>query len=232
MSDRSPELNELAKALSDAQGEFTTIPKGDFNPFYKSKYAGLPDVIETAAPVLARHGLSVSQHLGFDGTHDLLTTYLMHSSGQFIAESMRLHLVKEDPQGHGSATTYARRYSYMSALGLVADEDDDGNRANPQSTRPAAAARPAKTTVRRTPSVRPEPPEPDMPVNVTGAPEMINMKQLSMLHALFNQKGMHDRNERLAYVNGKGFDVESSKDLTKADASRVIDALQAEDAQS
>jgi len=38
-------------------------------------------------------------------------------------------MVKEDPQAQGSAVTYARRYAYMSVLGLVADEDDDGQRA-------------------------------------------------------------------------------------------------------
>jgi hypothetical protein len=43
---------------------------------------------------------------------------------------MRLYLVKDDPQGQGSAVTYARRYSYMSVLGLVADVDDDGNAAS------------------------------------------------------------------------------------------------------
>lgn len=230
MSERSPELNELAKALCGAQSEFTAIPKGDFNPFFKSKYAGLPAVIETAAPILAKHGLAVSQHLGFDGTHDLLTTYLMHGSGQFIAESMRLHLVKTDPQGHGAATTYARRYSYMSALGLVADEDDDGNRANPQSARPPAAARPARVVQRSAPS-RPEPPEPDLapepgPTDVTNAVELIRPAQMRKLQVLFHEKGFKGRDDRLGYVTQiLGFAVESSKELTVAQASTAINAL-------
>lgn len=46
---------------------------------------------------------------------------------------MRLRPVKNDPQAHGSATSYAKRYAYMAVLGLVADEDDDGNKASAKS---------------------------------------------------------------------------------------------------
>lgn len=128
---QSETIDELAGALSKAQGEFTAIPKGETNPFFKSKYAGLPDVVRVAAPVLARNGLSVSQFITTDELGlEVLRTYLLHSSGQYIWHDMKLHLGKLDSQGQGSAVTYARRYSYMSVLGLVADEDDDGNRAS------------------------------------------------------------------------------------------------------
>jgi hypothetical protein len=143
MSERSEKLDQLALALAAAQADFRAIPKTDTNPFFKSKYAGLPAVVEAASPVLSKHGLSVTQFLGFDGTDDLLTTWLLHSSGQFIADTMRLHLPKRDSQGQGSATTYARRYSYMAALGLVADDDDDGNQASrPVQARPQASSAP------------------------------------------------------------------------------------------
>jgi hypothetical protein len=126
---QSETVNELAAALSKAQGEFSAIPKDDLNPFFKSKYAGLPDVVKTAAPVLSANGLSISQFIHQNELgEDMLKTYLLHSSGQFIEHSMKLYLGKLDSQGMGSATTYARRYSYMSVLGLVADEDDDGNK--------------------------------------------------------------------------------------------------------
>lgn len=127
---KSDQINELAVALAAAQGEFSAVPKESANPFFKSTYAALPDVVKHTAPVLAKHGLSVSQFIDHDGTYDMLTTYLLHTSGQFISHSMRLYLVKDDPQAQGSAVTYARRYSYMSVLGLVADNDDDGNAAS------------------------------------------------------------------------------------------------------
>jgi hypothetical protein len=128
---QSNEINELAAALAKAQGEFAAVPKGDTNPFFQSKYAGLPDVVGTASPVLSKNGLAVSQFIVQNELgEDCLKTYLLHSSGQFIEHSMKMYLTKLDSQGMGSATTYARRYSYMSVLGLVADEDDDGNKAS------------------------------------------------------------------------------------------------------
>jgi hypothetical protein len=126
---QSENINELAAALVLAQAEFSAVPKGGDNPFFKSKYVKLSDAMSTAGPILAKHGLAVTQ---FQSEGDTLTTYLLHSSGQFIAHRAELHLVKEDPQSAGSATTYARRYGYMSCLGLVADDDDDGNAATPR----------------------------------------------------------------------------------------------------
>ena len=141
---QSSEINELAKALVSAQAQFSAIPKGSTNPFFKSKYAGLPEVVSHTAPILFANGLAISQFI--DGEFlgaDALVTYLIHESGQFIGHVMPLHLPKNDPQGQGSAVTYARRYAYMSALGLVADEDDDGNKASQQKP---ATKKPAEPT--------------------------------------------------------------------------------------
>ena len=141
---RSDSVAALAAALAAAQGEFKAVPKKAENPFFKSKYADLPSVVLAASEVLAKHGLSVSQMPDFDGEHDLLTTTVMHSSGEWIEASARLHLAKDDPQGQGSAITYARRYAFSGALGIVTDEDDDGEAA----THPPAgrAARGAQAT--------------------------------------------------------------------------------------
>ena len=140
---KSEQINELASALAKAQAKFSAVPKDSVNPFFKSSYAALPEVVKTATPVLAEFGLAVSQFISQseDGS-DTLTTYLLHSSGQFIAHTMKLHLSKDDPQAQGSAVTYARRYSYMSALGLVADVDDDGNSASTPTPRPQSAPKP------------------------------------------------------------------------------------------
>lgn len=151
---QSGELDQLAAALCAAQAEFTAIPKDSTNPFFKSAYAGLPKVVEVASPILTKHGLAVTQFIGADEQGDTLTTWLLHKSGQYICEAMRLHLAKQDPQGQGSATTYARRYSYMAVLGLVADEDDDANKASQparstQANGGAVSARPAQTTERQ-----------------------------------------------------------------------------------
>jgi ERF superfamily len=139
------QLDLLAAALVKAQTEFTAIPKDSANPFFKSKYAGLPVVVEKASPILSKNGLAISQHVDVnDHGHDVLVTYLLHTSGQFLVHAMRLHLVKDDPQAQGSAITYARRYSYMAVLGLVADDDDDGNAASLPRREAQQAAAPAR----------------------------------------------------------------------------------------
>ena len=133
-------INELVTALSKAQGEFEAVAKGHLNPFFKSKYAGLPEVVALASPILSKNGLAISQFIHQNELgEDCLKTYLLHSSGQFIEHSMKLYLGKLDSQSMGSATTYARRYSYMSVLGLVADEDDDANKATVQSRERASS---------------------------------------------------------------------------------------------
>lgn len=126
----SESLVELTKALIKFQSDVEAVPKTATNPFFKSKYAALPGVVEAAQPLLTRHQLAVTQIIDHDGEHDVLVTMLLHESGEWIEGRGLLHLVKDDPQAHGSATTYGRRYGYMAILGLVADEDDDGNKAS------------------------------------------------------------------------------------------------------
>lgn len=156
---RSLEINELATALAAAQGEFQAVPKTASNLFFKSSYANLPSVVLAASPILSKHGLSVTQLPDFDGENDLLTTSVMHSSGQWIEASQRLHLVKSDPQGQGSAITYGRRYAYSGGIGIVTDEDDDGNAASKSSNKPSTTThRPAP--VAAAPKVEEDPQRP------------------------------------------------------------------------
>lgn len=121
----SPTLAQLAAALVAAQAELPAVPKNATNPFYRSRYPTLAAVVNSAAPVLSRHGLAVTQWVSHDGNRTLLRTYLLHSSGEWISDAMPLHLAKLDPQAQGSAVTYARRYSYMAVLGIVGEGDDD-----------------------------------------------------------------------------------------------------------
>ena len=127
---RSDTIAELAKALAAAQGEFQAVPRENENPFFHSMYADLPSVVMAASPILSKHGLSVSQLPDFDGTNDLLTTTIMHSSGEWLEASARLHLLKDEPQAQGSATTYMRRYAYSGGVGIVTEVDDDAEAAS------------------------------------------------------------------------------------------------------
>lgn len=124
--EQSQSITELAKALCLFQGQMGNVVFDSNNPFFKSKYASLSAIVNTAKPIVCKYGLSVSQLVGGTGS---VTTILMHNSGEWIKDTLTLTPVKNDPQGCGSAITYARRYAYASILGIVSDEDDDGNHA-------------------------------------------------------------------------------------------------------
>jgi len=125
---QSEQINELSAALVAFQGEMGTVPKGSVNPFFKSKYADLADVKVAASPVAAKHGLAVTQFPTTQDGEPALMSMLVHSSGQWISDVAKLMVKTTDPQGQGSGLTYMRRYAYCSILGIVADEDDDGNK--------------------------------------------------------------------------------------------------------
>lgn len=125
------EHKSLAEALAAFQAECPTLPKDATNPHFKSKFTPLDTMVEVVGPLLAKHGLSWSAFPCFaqDGS-PALRYVLRHVSGEVESETMPLLVQKADPQGMGSALTYARRYSLSAALNLVADEDDDGNSAS------------------------------------------------------------------------------------------------------
>lgn len=133
----SEQIDKLAAALAKAQGALTSAPKQKTNPHFKSKYADLPALWEVSRKVLSDNGLALLQlprHVPEGGI--CIETVLTHSSGQWIADDgLFVPATKQDAQGYGSAMTYARRYSMGAILGLVSDEDDDGNGAS----RPAAS---------------------------------------------------------------------------------------------
>lgn len=128
---QSENINELATALAKAQSELKNPKRTQENPFLKSSYTDLATAIEAARPVLSKNGLSVIQLLeaGESVGQVYVRTMLLHSSGQYISGKYELKPTKDDPQGYGSAITYARRYAYMAIVGL-ASEDDDGHAAS------------------------------------------------------------------------------------------------------
>lgn len=122
------ETTTLHQALAKAQTEFPLVKKTENNPFFKSKYAGLPQVLEVVLPILHKNGLTISQSPCSEGNNVGVKTKIIHAeSGEIMEESFVMPLAKADPQGAGSAITYGRRYALISMLGLNVDEDDDGN---------------------------------------------------------------------------------------------------------
>lgn len=119
----------FAKAFVAAQKAQDAIKKANTNDHFKSKYADLAGVVEAVVPALNANGIGYMQSPGFDGDMIALTTILIHESGATCTATLHMRPSKSDPQGVGSATTYARRYALLAMTG-AAPEDDDGNAAS------------------------------------------------------------------------------------------------------
>lgn len=129
-------IGELAKALAQAQSEMDHAAKDRTNPHFKNKYATLASVIDACRPALNRHGIAIVQLVcGESAEVATVETMLLHASGQSISTRYSMPVTKQDPQGHGSAITYARRYALLAIVGLAAD-DDDGNDASRRGPAP------------------------------------------------------------------------------------------------
>lgn len=122
-------LSKIAPALIEAKKEFGKALKDKTNPHFKSKYADLGACLEAVDDALLKHGIALVQQTFESDSGVTVETVFIHSSGQTIRGG-KLHVPasKHDPQGYGSALTYARRYSLQAACG-IAPEDDDGNAA-------------------------------------------------------------------------------------------------------
>ena len=126
---KSESIKEIAKALGLFQIKMQPLKKDATNPFFKSKYVTLNNILENIEIPLQECELTFTQFP--DG--DCLTTLLIHiPSGEYLQACYQLHPVKQDPQSIGSAITYARRYALGAILGLAIDEDDDANAATQQ----------------------------------------------------------------------------------------------------
>ncbi len=134
MEMHSPEMNELATALSKMQGSMPPVFKNKTAKIltksgssYSYAYADLTGIWDCIRQSLMDVGLSICQTFS-DG---MIVTILMHSSGQWIKSCLPLHCSREiRPQELGSIITYMRRYALTSILGISADEDDDCENTN------------------------------------------------------------------------------------------------------
>jgi hypothetical protein len=126
----SDDIKELAGAMLKVQAEINPAIKDASNPFAKSRYATLNSVVTASREALLHNGVWVVQYpVAVEPGHLGLVTRLTHAnSGQWQSCLMVMPLSKSDPQGYGSAMTYARRYSLAAMIGLIV-EDDDGEAA-------------------------------------------------------------------------------------------------------
>jgi hypothetical protein len=126
-------MKNLYTKLLDVTSKIEKLEKDKKNPFFKSSYVSLDKVIDVVRPHLLAEKLLLIQPIeqGSVGTRIICT-----ESNKFIESFIPLpENVK--PQDLGSCITYFRRYTLVSLLGL-AQEDDDGNKAQGRSKTPKA----------------------------------------------------------------------------------------------
>jgi hypothetical protein len=250
-AEMSPDVGELAKALSAAQGEITAASKDKRNPHFNSKYADLASVWEACRGPLTKHGLSVVQLPLTAGDMVGVSTTLMHASGQWIRGSLWGKPERPGPQALVSCVTYFRRTA-LAAVAGVAPDDDDGNAAEgrgaegkaygPQAEAAGESAKSAdgkmEPTTKTAPNTR---------SNDSGAASIkhdgnyITDAQLKKLHATRREAGGQwftdggkdeDHANSLwrtkvlqVYRDTDGTRIISSKQLSRAQASHLIDRM-------
>ncbi len=214
---KSESIKNIAKALSDFQAEVKNPANSADNPFFKSKYAPLNEILNDVRPLLAKNGLSILQFPSGDGQNIIVTTTLLHESGEWIeSDPLVLKATKADAQGAGSAITYARRYAVAAILGISSEDDDDGNMASHGKSKPDE-----KANEKSKPSPQKQPPkQQDKPTPET---EKINQKGIAALHA--RAKELSLTHEELGELAKGKYDVESLKDLTTAQGREFYSSL-------
>jgi hypothetical protein len=144
----TPNLN---KALSQLQGELPKVTKSNTADIpgregrqgFKYSYADLADVTAAVGPLLAKYGLAFHAAPSInpaDRQEMILTWSLLHESGEERGGEWPLGPVSTPPQTLGSRITYGRRYCLGSATGIVAEDDDDGQRAQKDDSPQSAGA--------------------------------------------------------------------------------------------
>ena len=142
---KSNDITELATALAKAQSEIDGATKNSQNPFFKSSYADLHQVIQSSFPQLTKYGLSVVRGSDWINGNIHVTTMLCHSSGQWIKSSVCMPLKDNyNAQDIGTAVTYGRRYGLSAMVGVAQYDDDAQSISTPKPK--TKKAKPLSTT--------------------------------------------------------------------------------------
>jgi hypothetical protein len=150
----SEQIDQIAKAMAEAQGVIKNPAKDKTNPHFKNTYADIASGLDVIRPALSKAGIAFFQATDFIEDGVVLVTRLVHGgSGQWVEGTYPVG--KFGPhQQMASSLTYAKRQALFALVGVHGeDEDDDGE-----------AAGSADTTTRRAPQrpqARPVPQGPD-----------------------------------------------------------------------
>lgn len=126
----SENIIEISKAMNLAQREMRPAIKDSTNPHFRSKYSDLASVMDAIREPIGNNGLSIWQDATLEEMGVSVTTRIVHVSGQWVEFGpLTIPIGKKDAHAVGSACSYGKRYALCAALGVVSDDDDDGNKA-------------------------------------------------------------------------------------------------------
>ena len=242
---RSENITDLAAAFVTARVEFLPLKKSrtanvaSQKGSYSYAYASLDDVYEAVVPALAKHGLVTLHNIETANGVIGVSTWLFHTSGQWLQTDPVWLPAGVSPQATGSAISYARRYSLQATLGLAAEDDDDGQSA--ADAKPAAKAA-AKDSRDRAPRAA-IPPAPSTPTPSAGqgravpapspgpGPEvlaargarLISEAQVRRLWTLARKQNWQDQDIKALILR---FGFESSKDITLGKYDEIVAAVE------
>ncbi|MCH7321753.1 ERF family protein [Solibacillus sp. MA9] len=222
---KSESIIELAKALATFQGEVKQPTKDGKNPHFKSTYVTLDGVVQAITETASKHGLSFMQFPINDEARIGIKTLVMHISGEFIeTDPIFATPGKQDAQAAGSVITYLKRYSLAAIFGITSDVDDDGEGASFSSNQQYQQPQ-YQNQQYQLPQYQQQ--------NQTAPPQQSNgitEPQLKALNAKLSNCAGGDKDQMAVIYNG-ALDVmgipsgTNRKDLTKTQASKVIDYL-------
>lgn len=139
----------LREAICSFKSTVDKIVKDKNNPFFKSKYADLPTILDIIDKDLANNGLTLNSYTEYNEAGALiLRTNLQHINSDEVITSV-FPVFGNKPQEIGSSITYARRYNIQSLLNLAADDDDgnDANNSKPIQGKPKAVSKADKIKI-------------------------------------------------------------------------------------
>ena len=121
------ENTEVRAAWMVVVATLESMRKSGENPHFGNKYAPLEEVLPALKDEFAKQNFLISQEAKHENGLVMVQTTFHHPKGDAVTEWMGTP-AKADPQGTVGATTYLRRVQLMMVCGLIAEEDDDGNR--------------------------------------------------------------------------------------------------------
>ncbi len=138
---------EFAKALAafqaecpiiakQSQAEVQGVSKKGSTYTYTYQYADLASVMEVIQPLLTKHGLFYVCTTGYLEGRFCMTGTIWHIESSEVITAVMPLADGQKPQDIGSAMTYYRRYMLYNLLNIVADQDDDGQRAQKAPSKP------------------------------------------------------------------------------------------------